>query len=86
MQGQGIGLAIVDSGINPNADLYTVMGVNRQVANIRFNTDYNQNTSDGYGHGTVVSSIAGGDGSDFGRQVHRRRADGQHRQCEGQQR
>ncbi len=66
LQGQGIGLAIVDSGINPNADLYTLMGVNRQVANVRFNTDYNQNTSDGYGHGTVVSSIAGGDGSDSG--------------------
>ena len=64
LQGQGIGVAVVDSGINPNGDLYTNMGVNRQVANIRFNNDYNQNTSDGYGHGTVVSSIAGGDGSD----------------------
>jgi serine protease AprX len=66
LQGQGIGVAVVDSGINPNADLYTTMGVNRQVADIRFNTDYNQNTSDGYGHGTVVSSIIGGDGSDSG--------------------
>ena len=66
LQGQGIGVAVVDSGINPNADLYTVMGVNRQVANVRYNTDYNQNTSDGYGHGTVVSSIVGGDGSDSG--------------------
>ncbi len=66
LQGQGIGVAVVDSGINPNADLYTTMGVNRQVADIRFNTDYNQNTSDGYGHGTVVSTILGGDGSDSG--------------------
>ncbi len=64
LQGQGIGVAVVDSGINPNGDLYTNMGVNRQVANIRFNTDYNQNTSDGYGHGTHVSSIIGGDGSE----------------------
>jgi serine protease AprX len=66
LQGQGIGVAVVDSGINPNGDLYTTMGVNRQVADIRFNSDYNQNTSDGYGHGTHVSSIVGGDGSESG--------------------
>ena len=68
LQGQGIGVAVVDSGINPNGDLFTLMGVNRQIADVRFNTDYNQNTSDGYGHGTVVSSIVGGDGSDSGGQ------------------
>lgn len=66
LQGQGIGVAVVDSGINPNGDLYTVMGVNRQVADVRFNTDYNQNTSDGFGHGTHVSGIVGGDGSESG--------------------
>lgn len=66
LQGQGIGVAIVDSGINPNADLFTSLGVNRQVADVRFNSDYNQNTSDGYGHGTHVSSIVGGDGSESG--------------------
>jgi len=64
LQGQGIGVAVIDSGINPNADLFTNAGVNRQIANVRFNTDYNQNTSDGYGHGTHVSSVVGGDGSD----------------------
>ena len=64
LQGQGIGVAVIDSGLNPNGDLYTNMGVNRQIANVRFNTDYNQNTSDGYGHGTIVSTIVGGDGSD----------------------
>lgn len=64
LQGQGIGVAVVDSGVNPNGDLYTVMGVNRQVADVRFNSDYNQNSSDGYGHGTHVSSIVGGDGSE----------------------
>ncbi len=66
LQGQGIGVAVVDSGINPNGDLYTNMGVNRQVANVSYNSDYNQNPSDGFGHGTVVSSIIGGDGSDSG--------------------
>ncbi len=64
IQGQGIGVAVIDSGINPNGDLYTNMGVNRQVADIRFNSDYNQSTSDGYGHGTHVASIIGGDGSE----------------------
>jgi len=64
LQGKNVGIAIVDSGINPSGDLYTTMGVNRQVANVYFNTDYNQNTSDGYGHGTHVSSVAAGDGSD----------------------
>ena len=64
IQGQGIGVAVIDSGVNPNGDLYTNMGVNRQVADIRFNSDYNQSPSDGYGHGTHVASIIGGDGSE----------------------
>jgi len=66
LQGKGIGVAVLDSGVNPNGDLYTNMGVNRQVADVRFNSDYNQNPSDGYGHGTHVSSIVGGDGSESG--------------------
>jgi serine protease AprX len=66
LQGAGIGVAIVDSGVNPNADLYTSKGVNRHIADVRFNSDYNQNTSDGYGHGTHVASIVGGDGSESG--------------------
>jgi serine protease AprX len=36
------------------------------VADVRFNSDYNQNPSDGYGHGTHVASIVGGDGSESG--------------------
>src|SRR6185503_17798125 len=64
LQGQGIGVAVVDSGINPNGDFYTNTGVNRQVIDVRFNNDYNQTATDGYGHGTHVASIVGGDGSD----------------------
>jgi serine protease AprX len=66
LQGNGIGVAVVDSGVNPNGDLYTLMGANRQVADVRFNNDYNQTTSDGYGHGTHVASVVGGDGSESG--------------------
>lgn len=66
LQGTAIGVAVVDSGVNPNGDLYTLAGVNRQVPDVRFNSDFNQGTSDGYGHGTHVASIVGGDGSESG--------------------
>ncbi len=64
IQGQGIGVAVIDSGVNSNGDLYTNQGANRQIADVRFNSDYNQSSTDGYGHGTHVSSIVGSDGSD----------------------
>jgi serine protease AprX len=64
LQGQGVGVAVVDSGINLSGDLFTNTGTSRLVTNVRFNTDYNQSATDGYGHGTHVSSVLGGDGSD----------------------
>jgi len=64
LQGQGIGIAIVDSGVDVNKDLITNRGVNRVVADVRFNSDDNQTTSDGFGHGTHIAGIVGGDGSE----------------------
>jgi serine protease AprX len=61
-QGKNIGVAVVDSGINWQTDLYTVTGLNRVVANVRFNTDYNQTTFDNFGHGSHIAGVVGGNG------------------------
>jgi serine protease AprX len=62
-QGTGIGVAVVDAGINWQSDLYTKFGQNRVVANVRFNTDYNQTTFDNFGHGSHIAGIVGGNGT-----------------------
>lgn len=62
LQGQGVGVAIVDSGMNPGADFYTNAGMDRIVAAKQFNNGYNQNPYDRYGHGQHVAGIIGGNG------------------------
>ncbi len=62
LQGQGIGVAVVDSGVNWQADLYTTMGQNRVVANVGFHNGYNATTFDAYSHGSHVAGIIGGNG------------------------
>jgi len=52
--GQGIGVAIVDSGISPHAAL-----VNKVVANVSFVTG-DPSVSDAFGHGTHVAGIIAG--------------------------
>jgi serine protease AprX len=62
LQGQGVGVAVVDSGIEYTGDLYTVMGQLRVTASIQVNNGYNQNVFDQYGHGLHVAGIIGGNG------------------------
>ncbi|HET7079891.1 MAG TPA: S8 family peptidase [Chloroflexia bacterium] len=62
-QGYGVGVAVLDSGVNPNQDLYTPWGRSRLVASAAFNTDWNRTPFDGYGHGTHVAGIIGGNGA-----------------------
>jgi len=57
--GQGIGVAVVDSGISAHADLQT-NGSSRIVA--ATNQTGEASASDGYGHGTHVAGIVGGNG------------------------
>ncbi len=56
LQGQGVTVAVVDSGIGRVKDLG-----NRVYHDINFNKDYHD-SKDRYGHGTFVASIIGGDG------------------------
>jgi serine protease AprX len=62
LQGQGIGVAVVDSGIQYSSDFYTVMGKLRVAASIQVNNGYNQNIFDQYGHGLHIAGIIGGNG------------------------
>jgi serine protease AprX len=62
LQGQGIGVAVVDSGMNPIDDFYNG-GTARIVASAYFNNGYNQHIFDKYGHGQHVGGIIGGNGN-----------------------
>jgi serine protease AprX len=58
LQGQGMTIAVVDSGVVRNRDLG-----GRVIKKANFDPDFHDGT-DKYGHGTFVSWIIGGDGHD----------------------
>ena len=60
LKGQGIGVAVVDSGINSHSDL-NYSGSSRIVTST--NQTAEASAGDGYGHGTVVAGVIGGNGS-----------------------
>jgi serine protease AprX len=62
LQGRGVGVAIVDSGINPDQDFYTQTGRSRITGAVRFNSGNNQTIYDRYGHGQHIAGIVGGNG------------------------
>jgi len=57
-QGQGVGVAVVDSGIDPHFDLGT-----RVVARTVFDGSSTTQYYDGYGHGTHMAGVIGGNGT-----------------------
>jgi serine protease AprX len=64
LRGRGIGVAVLDSGVQQQQDLYLRnTGMNRLVGNVSFHTGLNRTAYDAYGHGTHVAGIIGGSGS-----------------------
>ncbi|MCW1971023.1 MAG: S8 family peptidase [Anaerolineae bacterium] len=63
IQGQGIRVAVIDSGVNPQNDLYTMMGRNRLIESVAFNDDANYTSYDGFGHGNLMAGIIAGNGA-----------------------
>jgi serine protease AprX len=62
LNGQGVGVAVVDSGIASHADLVDfILGPSSVIAST--NQTSESSASDGYGHGTHVAGIIGGNGA-----------------------
>jgi serine protease AprX len=60
--GSGIGVALIDSGVNAHPDLYTgYLPLSRVASNQSF-VSGNSNASDQYGHGTHIAGLIAGDG------------------------
>src|ERR1700746_1697593 len=59
--GAGIGIALIDSGVNNHPDLNGVLLLSRVVYQQSF-VPGNSSTSDQYGHGTHIAGLIAGDG------------------------
>jgi serine protease AprX len=62
LDGTGVGVAIIDSGIYPHPDLQNSSGSSRIVYSQSF-VPGEPSANDAYGHGTHVAGIVGGNGS-----------------------
>jgi serine protease AprX len=65
LDGTGVGVALLDSGISPHGDLNNASGVSRVVYSQSFVAG-DTTTADKYGHGTHVAGLIGGNGSGSG--------------------
>jgi serine protease AprX len=61
LQGQGVTVAVVDSGIDTHDDLNDAEGFTRILENALFNTSKGR-ARDHFGHGTYVAGVIGGSG------------------------
>ena len=61
--GAGIGVAVIDSGINPVQDLADASGKSRIVYNQSFVASELSTVTDAYGHGTHVAGLIAGNGA-----------------------
>ena len=63
LDGTGVGVAVIDSGVTPKDDL---MAANGGSSRIVYSESFIgvPDTTDGYGHGTHVAGIVGGNGAD----------------------
>jgi serine protease AprX len=62
LQGQGIGVAVVDSGIAEHPDFQVENAGSRILTSVNFSS-FETDVNDGNGHGTHVAGIIGGDSS-----------------------
>ncbi len=60
LDGTGIGVAVLDSGIYAAHNGFQADGTSRIVANVNFTSSDINDTDDGYGHGTHVAGLAAG--------------------------
>ena len=65
LKGQGVTVAVVDSGISSHPDLLATGGNSRVITSTNQVTG-SVGTTDGYGHGTFVAGIIGGNGASTG--------------------
>lgn len=65
LDGTGVGVAIIDSGVADHPDLHNANGASRVVYSQSF-VPGDTTTSDKYGHGTHVAGLVGGTGASSG--------------------